>query len=96
MAAVAIAMDPVPASTTASVAGSTWQGGAIPGSGGAWQLTAWPWVAVALLVLSAVVGCVVVIWSAAWPSMSKRYDAPSQRVDDDPWSALDRGEDPTR
>ncbi|WP_370619279.1 Trp biosynthesis-associated membrane protein [Mumia sp. Pv 4-285] len=61
--------------------------------------TAWRWVALVALVLPALAGLAVVRWGRTWPSMGRRYDSVGQqkaaRNDDDPWKALDRGEDPT-
>ena len=61
--------------------------------------TAWRWACLVSLLLSAVAGAAVVRWGRSWPSMGRRYDSVGQQradnVDDDPWKALDRGEDPT-
>jgi uncharacterized membrane protein (TIGR02234 family) len=45
-------------------------------------------------------GVLTMLRSARWPEMGTRYDAPAaaataRRDQDDPWGALDRGEDPT-
>ncbi len=42
-------------------------------------------------------GVLTVLRGARWPVMGGRYDAPagSARRHDDPWAALDQGEDPT-
>lgn len=73
--------------------------------------TGWPvgYALGALLVVAA--GGLTVLRGARWPGMSSRYDAPSRRPGTrggtrvpagsggrselDPWTALDRGEDPT-
>ncbi|MGH1562716.1 Trp biosynthesis-associated membrane protein [Mumia sp. DW29H23] len=60
--------------------------------------TAWRWACLAALVVSALAGAAVVRWGRHWPSMGRRYDSVGQQraeADDDPWKALDRGEDPT-
>jgi uncharacterized membrane protein (TIGR02234 family) len=60
--------------------------------------TAWRWASVGALVVSAAAGAAVVRWGRTWPSMGRRYDSVGQQraaADDDPWKALDRGEDPT-
>lgn len=38
-------------------------------------------------------GALVAVRGQRWAAMGSRYDAP--RVRDDPWAALDRGDDPT-
>lgn len=64
--------------------------------------TAWPWVSLAAGVLLALVGVAVVVRGNRWPGMGRRYEAPGspdprpQDPDLAAWSALDRGEDPTR
>ncbi|MFD1826629.1 MULTISPECIES: Trp biosynthesis-associated membrane protein [Mumia] len=61
--------------------------------------TAWRWACLVSLLVSAAAGAAVVRWGRAWPSMGSRYESVGQQraetVDDDPWKALDRGEDPT-
>ena len=60
--------------------------------------TAWRWVCAVALALSAGAGAAVVRWGSAWPSMGRRYESVGRQraeADDDPWKALDRGEDPT-
>ncbi|KHL19158.1 putative membrane protein (TIGR02234 family) [Mumia flava] len=60
--------------------------------------TWWRWGAAAGLTVGAVAGLATVWLGAAWPSMGRRYDSIGQQradADDDPWKALDRGEDPT-
>ena len=60
-----------------------------------------PWVALALAVVTAVVGCLAVLTSRAWAVPSARHepvtDAPGPPGADDPaaWDALSRGQDPT-
>ncbi|REF34762.1 Trp biosynthesis-associated membrane protein [Thermasporomyces composti] len=59
--------------------------------------TGWPLLAVAGGVLITGAG----VWATArgpqWPALGLRYEAPTTRrhADDDPWTALDKGEDPT-
>lgn len=56
----------------------------------------WPVVAVLGSLVAGAGGLLVVVRGGRWPAMGRRYDAPAKRTaDDDPWSALDRGEDPT-
>lgn len=57
--------------------------------------TAWPFVVAVAFLLCAALGVLVVRHARRWPAMGGRYDAPSARVDDDPWKALDEGRDPT-
>jgi uncharacterized membrane protein (TIGR02234 family) len=57
--------------------------------------TVWPWASGAGFVLAGLVGLVVLRHGRSWPGLSGRYEAPSRRVDDDPWKALDDGRDPT-
>lgn len=61
--------------------------------------TAWRWASLVSLLVSAAAGAAVVRWGCAWPSMGRRYESVAQQrtesADDDPWKALDRGEDPT-
>lgn len=82
------------------------QRGAVPKTVTA-SLTAWPWVTLGVLVVALAAGVVGVRRAAAWPSMSRRYDAPaaggtasSGAAADDAgarelWDALDEGHDPT-
>lgn len=71
-----------------------------PGAGDATaplRITGWPWASAfggALLVAG---GIWVIARAGRWPTMGERYDrsAPSPAAED-AWSALDRGEDPTR
>ncbi|WP_460521105.1 Trp biosynthesis-associated membrane protein [Flindersiella endophytica] len=59
--------------------------------------TFWSWISVAGGVLLLAGGLLAAIRSPHWPAMGSRYDAPArkQAKEDDPWAALDRGEDPT-
>lgn len=61
------------------------------------ERTYWSWVSVAGGVLLLAGGVLAAIRSSRWPGMGSRYDAPARAKakDDDPWAALDRGEDPT-
>ncbi|WP_068119353.1 Trp biosynthesis-associated membrane protein, partial [Nocardioides massiliensis] len=72
------------------------------------SLTAWPWVTIVALVVTAAAGVVAVRRSPQWPAMGARYDAPAdaagaattaELADDagarELWDALDRGLDPT-
>jgi len=70
------------------------------------ELAPWPWVAAAGGVFVLGAGLLTVARGARWPTMSRRYDAPSTnqapageaagRTPEDIWRALDRGDDPTR
>ncbi|HWM00051.1 MAG TPA: Trp biosynthesis-associated membrane protein [Nocardioidaceae bacterium] len=57
----------------------------------------WPVVATGSFVVAAVLGGVVIRMAGAWPTMGGRYDSPAAQADteDDLWSALDEGRDPT-
>lgn len=59
--------------------------------------TVWRWVCLAAALAAAVAGVVVVLHGRRWPTMGRRYDSPAVRTATtaDPWTALDRGEDPT-
>lgn len=64
--------------------------------------TIWPWVTLTAFVLAGLLGLLVARYGAAWPTMSRRYEAPSAPVEPDPdqwgadaWKALDHGIDPT-
>ncbi len=61
--------------------------------------TAGRWASLVSLLLSAAAGAAGVGWGRSWPSMGRRYESVAQQrtesADDDPWKALDRGEDPT-
>lgn len=67
-------------------------------------LQPWTWLAAVGGLVVVAAGCLIAVRGAAWPSMSRRYDAvgASDRVVDarnatpeDVWRALDRGDDPT-
>lgn len=82
------------------------QRGAVPETVDA-TLTVWPWVTLVVLVVALAAGLVGVRRAASWPSMSRRYDAPTAggsaaaaaAADDagarELWDALDEGHDPT-
>ncbi|MFD2080316.1 Trp biosynthesis-associated membrane protein [Actinopolymorpha cephalotaxi] len=79
-----------------AIAGGAGTGGG--GSDGATTATvqAWPWLAVAGGLLVVAGGVLAIARGRTWPAMGSRYDAPAaRRTNDDPWAALDRGEDPT-
>ena len=64
--------------------------------------TVWPVVTVVGCVLTAAAFAVVLVRAPAWPEMSSRYDAPTERRTDtasmsqaDLWRAIDEGHDPT-
>ncbi|SDT02813.1 Trp biosynthesis-associated membrane protein [Actinopolymorpha singaporensis] len=80
-----------------AIAGGAGSGG---GGGGIRASTvtveSWPWLAMAGAALVVAGGVLAVARGRRWPAMGSRYDAPAaRRTDDDPWAALDRGEDPT-
>lgn len=63
----------------------------------------WPYVALVGGALIIAGGVLVMVRGRTWPAMGRRYDAPARggastanRTGGDPWTALDRGEDPTR
>lgn len=82
------------------------QRGAVPETVTA-SLTVWPWATLILLAVALAAGATAVRRAATWPSMSRRYDAPtaggaaaSGAAADDAgarelWDALDEGHDPT-
>ncbi len=57
----------------------------------------WPALAIGSFVVAAVLGGVVIRMAAAWPTMGSRYESPAAQAEteDDLWSALDEGRDPT-
>jgi uncharacterized membrane protein (TIGR02234 family) len=58
----------------------------------------WPAVTVVAGLLVVVAGLLAALASARWPAMGARYEAPAgsrRQPAADPWTALDRGEDPT-
>jgi uncharacterized membrane protein (TIGR02234 family) len=60
----------------------------------------WPMLAGASFVVAAVLGLVVIRHASTWPTMGSRYESPTGqakdvRTEDDLWSALDEGRDPT-
>ena len=59
----------------------------------------WPVLAGASFALAAVLGLLVVLNAGTWPTMGSRYESPAgrqeARTEDDLWSALDEGRDPT-
>lgn len=60
----------------------------------------WPVLAGASFVITAVLGLVVIRHARTWPTMGSRYESPTgqakdSRTEDDLWSALDEGHDPT-
>lgn len=61
------------------------------------QLTLGMWSAVAAAagVLTLLCGLATAARGATWPTMSARYERSPKPRSDDPWAALDRGEDPT-
>jgi len=64
------------------------------------QVVLWPVLSGASFVLAAVLGLLVIRNAATWPTMGSRYESPTgksqdARTEDDLWSALDEGRDPT-
>jgi uncharacterized membrane protein (TIGR02234 family) len=61
--------------------------------------TAWPYLAVAGCLVSALASVVTFLQAPRWPEMSSRYDAPGDgppgTTTTDMWKALDAGQDPT-
>jgi uncharacterized membrane protein (TIGR02234 family) len=60
--------------------------------------TAWPYVAAAGCLVSALAAVVAWVHAPRWPEMSARYDAPDDTSGTTPadwWKALDAGHDPT-
>jgi uncharacterized membrane protein (TIGR02234 family) len=57
--------------------------------------TAWPVVTGIALVAVVVAGALVIAYAGRWAGLSGRYEARPAAVRDDPWVALDRGDDPT-
>ncbi len=60
----------------------------------------WPVLAGAVFVLAGLLGLVVVRLAGTWPTMGSRYESPTGKADDartedDIWTALDEGRDPT-
>ena len=65
------------------------------------RMTGWYWSAAAASVLALASAVAALRYAGSWPTMSSRYDAPSDRpqgeirTDTDLWKALDEGHDPT-
>jgi uncharacterized membrane protein (TIGR02234 family) len=79
-----------------AIAGGAGSGGGAGAGATSTTVGAWPWLAVLGGVLVVAGGVFAVVRGRTWPAMGSRYDAPAaRRTDDDPWAALDRGEDPT-
>ncbi len=57
--------------------------------------TVWPAATALGLAAVALAGVLVVVYAARWAGLSDRYEARPAAVRDDPWVALDRGDDPT-
>jgi hypothetical protein len=57
----------------------------------------WPTVGLVGAALAALGGLVLLLRAGDWPTgLSARYEAPAAAAtSDDPWRALDRGDDPT-
>jgi len=55
----------------------------------------WPWSAVLGLLAAAAGAVVVLARGGTWGGLAARYEARAPAVAADPWTALDRGEDPT-
>ena len=60
----------------------------------------WPVIASGSFVLAAALGLLVIRNAGTWPTMGSRYESPTGqakdiRTEDDLWSALDEGRDPT-
>ena len=58
----------------------------------------WAWLGVAGGVVAALGSLAVTARAGRWPEPRRRFEAraPARRRTEDPWDALDRGEDPTR
>jgi uncharacterized membrane protein (TIGR02234 family) len=69
-------------------------------------LTGWWWVALVGAIVSVVATAAAVLWAPAWPTMSRKYDAPGSGPEEpvaaesadslDLWKSMDEGHDPTR
>ena len=64
------------------------------------RVMVWPVLAGAAFVLAAALGLIVIRNAGTWPTMGTRYESPAgqakdARTEDDLWSALDEGRDPT-
>lgn len=60
--------------------------------------TAWSWISVVGGGLVGLAGLATAVRGHRWSAMGSTYDSPSGRASrsaEDPWAALDRGEDPT-
>jgi uncharacterized membrane protein (TIGR02234 family) len=64
-------------------------------SGVTWYWTAWTWSAFAAGAVAVLVGLYAFWTCAAWPSMSRKYDAPAGEPPEDAWKQIDAGIDPT-
>jgi hypothetical protein len=62
------------------------------------SVSAWPWIAVLLGVLTAALGAVTLVTGRRWPGPTRKYES-TPSTDDSPaasWDALSAGDDPTR
>lgn len=59
--------------------------------------SAWAWVGMGAGVLLGLAAAVAVLWARRWPQPRRRYESTPRPATTatDPWSTLDRGEDPT-
>jgi hypothetical protein len=76
----------------------TYTGFDIADGGSELRRSAWVWLGSAGGVVAAVGSVLVAIRAGRWPEPRRRFEATERdriRAADDPWGALDRGEDPT-
>ncbi len=64
---------------------------------------AWRWIALLAFAFAAVIGSVIARFGADWPTMGRKYEAPTAHTigaedesESDIWKALDEGRDPTQ
>ncbi|HLS25968.1 MAG TPA: Trp biosynthesis-associated membrane protein [Beutenbergiaceae bacterium] len=96
---IGVLRDPNPAARSAAA-----EVGGVREISGMAELTAWPWVAAALLVLTGLVAAVLPLLAGTWAPAARKYErtpaSAGKRADHPPspqsdWDALSSGQDPT-
>jgi hypothetical protein len=97
LVSVAAVVQTVPVALAVDTRGRAWwavEVGAAAGEASAVTAPAWPALTLAGLLACVASGLVVLVKAGGWRGLSSRYEA-APAITTDPWTALDRGEDPT-